>query len=85
MANENIDMGIWQLDNSGVCMVCGQCMSIITVYRKWLDTLVRSDECADCFEYMNKKTGTPVSNFDAFVLDRTIVIDISVGDKYRAS
>lgn len=59
------------------CMICGQCQSVITVYRKWLDTLVRSDECLECFEYMNKKTGSPVHNFDAIVLDKTILIDIT--------
>lgn len=40
-----------------ICMVCGKQPSCITVYRRWLRELVRSDECIDCHGYMNAKFG----------------------------
>ena len=36
------------------CMICGKCESTVTVYRAWLRSFVRSDECTECHVYMNE-------------------------------
>lgn len=41
------------------CKVCGMNPSVVTVYRHWLRELVRSDECIECFDFMNSHVGKP--------------------------
>lgn len=44
------------------CNVCGKNESTVTVLRKWLHTVVYSDECSECYEYLNSKTNSLVAD-----------------------
>ena len=46
-------------DEQPMCNVCGKVVSEVTVYRVWLRSLVRSDECMICYAFMNERTGPP--------------------------